>query len=260
MCYDNELCDCLRTSVGEHLHACALYTLVTTVFSVHMCVRVYLCVCAIQGSTQSLFFFFFFLWSRAVKRFSTLCAQKKKTLFHGEGRPPSQRSWLLMCFLWLVVFSLFFLILQWRSPKSTVFGAFLPVCLIFIFCICFYSFRHFHSHSSFSLLLLFSFTNSVVKVHCLRGSWFFSVLIVLVCLCAWVRACVLLRVVVLGVLVLLYGWCCFFRMYLCMTRRLLTSFFSFPFTFVRKHSRVSSFWLSSLFSFGVLVPFSPLFS
>lgn len=91
MCYDNELCDCLRTSVGEHLHACALYTLVTTVFSVHMCVRVYLCVCAIQGSTQSLFFFFFFLWSRAVKRFSTLCA-KKKTLFHGEGRPPSQRS------------------------------------------------------------------------------------------------------------------------------------------------------------------------
>ena len=63
MFYDNELCDCLRTSVGEHLHACALYTLVTTVFSVHMCVRVYLCVCAIQGSTQSLFFFFFFLFS-----------------------------------------------------------------------------------------------------------------------------------------------------------------------------------------------------
>ena len=102
------------------------------------------------------------------------------------------------------------------------------MCLIFIFCICFYSFRHFHSHSSFSLLLLFSFTNSVVKVHCLRGSWFFSVLIVLVCLCAWVRACVLLRVVVLGVLVLLYGWCCFFRMYLCMTWRLLTSFFLSP--------------------------------
>lgn len=89
MCCANELCDYLRTSVGEQLHACTLYTLVTTVFSVHMCVCVYLCVCAIQGSTQSLFFFFS-LVTRRKTFLHSMC--KKKTLFHGEGRPPSQRS------------------------------------------------------------------------------------------------------------------------------------------------------------------------
>ena len=260
MCYDNELCDCLRTSVGEHLHACALYTLVTTVFSVHMCVRVYLCVCAIQGSTQSLFFFFFFLWSRAVKRFSTLCAKKKKNSF-SWGRASSLTKVLIIDVFSLVSCFLPFLF----DPAMTVSE---KHCLwSFLTCVPYFYFLYLFLLFSTLSFAFFFFVVAVVFVHefSCEGALLERLLVFLCSDCLGVSLCVGACVCVVASR---SAWCSCLTLWLVLFFPYvfmhdvapLDFFFSFPFTFVRKHSRVSSFWLSSLFSFGVLVPFSPLFS
>lgn len=224
-----------------------------------MCACVFVCLCDSGVNAITFLLLLFSLVTRRKTFLHSMCKKKKNSF--SWGRASSLTKVLIIDVFSLVSCFLPFLF----DPAMTVSE---KHCLwSFLTCVPYFYFLYLFLLFSTLSFAFFFFVVAVVFVHefSCEGALLERLLVFLCSDCLGVSLCVGACVCVVASR---SAWCSCLTLWLVLFFPYvfmhdvapLDFFFSFPFTFVRKHSRVSSFWLSSLFSFGVLVPFSPLFS